>query len=85
MLNQTACSALDNFSRDTPHEAHQQTASLCRHIFDGYIFARVTLYGGPLWTADRSASADHVWVSNRLVAVAAAVRAAARAASNMIG
>jgi len=59
MVDQTACSALDNFARDTTHEAHKQTPSLCGQILDGYIVARVTICRGLLNTADVSASADH--------------------------
>jgi len=54
MVDQTACSALDNFARDTTHEA-----SLSGQILDGYIVARATICRGPLNTADVSASADH--------------------------
>jgi len=54
MVDQTACRALDNFARDTTHEA-----SLSGQIFDGYIVARVTICRDPLNTADMSASADN--------------------------
>jgi len=59
VVDQTACSALDSFARDTTQEAHKQTPSLCGQIFDGYIVAQATISGGPLDTVDVSVSADH--------------------------
>ena len=62
-----ACSARDNIARDTPREAQQQTLPLSGQSSDGYNLTRVVIGGGPMSTADVSASADCAWVGGRPV------------------